>query len=304
MREGRTTELRTLVEVVRHRSFAKAAAALGLSASAASQAIARLEARLGRALIDRTTRVVRPTPLGARLSAAAEPALDQLDDVYRLIEASGAEPGGTIRLSIPHVAMELVVGPALAGFARAHPGVVLEISVEDRLVDLAEERLDAGIRRGHLVEPTTIAHRVSPDDELLPVAAPAYLREQGTPREPADLREHRLIGIRRRLQGTVPPWRLQRGERAASVAVAGVLVVDDPVIARRAAIDGLGVAHLARAFVARELAEGSLVWAPDSWATPIAGFHLFYPRRLDDSAPLKLLRDWLVKPVRADQMNQ
>ena len=159
MRQGRTVELRTLVEVVRQRSFARAAAVLGVSASAASQSVARLEARLGRALIDRTTRSVRPTPLGAELAAAAASALDQLDGVFRLVEASSDESGGVVRLSVPHVAMESIILPTLHSFSKAHPGVVLDISVEDRLIDLVGERFDAGIRRGHLLDEAD--HRAS-----------------------------------------------------------------------------------------------------------------------------------------------
>ena len=289
----KASDLRTLVEIVRQRSFARAAAALGVSPSAVSQFIGRLEARLGRKLLDRTTRTIRPTTLGERLTDAATLALEQLDAVYRLVDASAEEPGGTVRLTVPHVAMELVLLPNLAGFAERHPRVTLEISIEDRLIDPAGERFDAGIRRGCLVDDAMIARRIAPDDDLVLVASPGYILRQGMPDHPRELRDHRCIRVRRRHHGTTPPWRLACCGDRIDVSVSGSLVVDDPGVARSAAMNGMGIARLAHAFVAREIEGGSLDLVLNGWTASASGFHLYYPSQPPPSAALILVRDWL-----------
>ena len=209
------------------------------------------------------------------------------------MDANAEEPGGTVRLTVPHVAMELVLQPDLAGFAERHPGVTLEISIEDRLIDLAGERFDAGIRRGGFVDDAMIARRIAPDDDLVLVASPGYISRQGMPAHPRELRDHRCIRVRRRHHGTTPPWRLACGSDRIDVSVSGSLVVDDPGVARSAAMNGMGITRLARAFVAREIEGGSLDLVLSGWTASASGFHLYYPSQPPPSAALLLVRDWL-----------
>lgn len=175
MRAGEILELNTFLAVAEEGRFAPAAVRLAVTASAISQSIRRLEARLGVRLFTRTTRSVALTEAGEALLRQVKPALDQLASADSVVAGHQARSGGRARISVSAVAMELLVAPVLAGFRRAHPDFLLEIIAEDRLSDLVAQRYDAVIRRGELLEQDMIARRLSGDDHLVLVGSEANL---------------------------------------------------------------------------------------------------------------------------------
>lgn len=286
MRAGEIIELNTFLAVAEESRFAAAAVRLGVTASAVSQSIRRLETRLGVALLRRTTRSVALTEAGAALLAEVKPALDRLAGAEPALGALPGRPaGGRLRISVPAVAMELLVAPILSGFERDHPDVRLDLVVEDRLTDLVARRYDAVIRRGELLEQDMIARRLSPDDHLVLVASQGFLDTRAPPLHPRDLASTRIV-ISRPRSAALAPWSLTNGGDIARVTGPSRLTVESALAARQWAMAGLGVALLARSFVAKALVDGSLQRILPEWHWPIAGFHLMYARRGDMSASL------------------
>ena len=278
MRAGEIIELNTFVAVAEEGRFAPAAVRLGVTASAVSQSIRRLEARLGLRLFTRTTRSVALTEAGEALLREARPGLEQLAAADRLMAARREGAGGRACISVSAVAMELLVTPILTAFRRAHPGLVLEIVVEDRVTDPVARRYDAVIRRGDLLEQDMIARRLSADDHLVLVASPGYLATCGPLAHPRDLAGRRIV-IRRPRSGGMLPWSLTRRGETVKVEGAASLSVDSAIAARQYAVDGLGVAFLAHDFVRESLKASALRQVMPGWRCAVAGFHLMYAHR-------------------------
>ncbi len=278
MRAGDIIELNTFVTVAEEGRFAQAAVRLGVTASAVSQSIRRLEARLGVRLFARTTRSVALTEAGEALLHQARPALGQLAEADRLMAGRRNGSGGRACISVSAVAMELLVAPVLTAFRRAHPGLFLEIVVEDKVTDPVARRYDAVIRRGDLLEQDMIARRLSADDHLVLVASEGYLAICGSLTHPRDLAGHRIV-IRRPRSGGALPWSLTRRGETVKVEGGASLSVDSAIAARQYAIKGLGVAFLAREFVLESLKAGSLRRIMPGWRCRVAGFHLMYAHR-------------------------
>ena len=181
------------VAVAEAKGFRAAGERLGVSASAVSQALRRLEERLGVALVQRTTRSVRLTHAGERLYAAARPALDELRAAVAAVGELGPEPRGTLRLHVSTAADAFLAGPLLAGFLAAHPQVQLDLLVSDAPVDIVAEGYDAGIQLGEVIDRDMIAVAVTGDIRLVVVGASAYFARRRPPAHPRDLAEHDCI---------------------------------------------------------------------------------------------------------------
>ena len=180
-------ELQAFMEVAQRRSFARAAAHLGVTRSAVSQSIKQLEARLNMRLLNRTTRSVAVTTAGEQLLLELQPVMQSLRGVVAAVFERQQQASGTLRITASRVAADLALGPKLAAFVRQHPRIALEISVEDRMMDIIKHRFDAGIRRGELIERDMIARRLTPDARFLAVASPGYVALHGAPTQPRDL---------------------------------------------------------------------------------------------------------------------
>jgi len=278
MRAGEILELNTFLAVAEEGRFAPASVRLGVTASAVSQSIRRLEARLGVRLFARTTRSVALTEAGDALLLQVKPALEQLARADRTAAERRTSSGGRARVSVSAVAMELLVAPVLVDFRRAHPGFVLEIVIEDKVSDPVARRYDAVIRRGELLEQDMIARRLSKDDRLVLVASETYLAGCDRLAHPRDLAGRRIV-IRRPRSGAALPWSLTRRDETVKVEGGASLTVESAIAARQYASEGLGVALLAHDFVAELLEAGSLRQVMPDWRWPVAGFHLMYADR-------------------------
>ncbi len=290
MSRDELSAMRAFLEVAERGSFARAAAHLGITASALSQTIQRLEERLGVRLLQRTTRSVAATAAGQELLRRLRPAMDGFDEALDALNDFRDTPVGAVRLTLSRVASELVLEPRLAELRERYPRVRLEVAVEDRVIDIVGRRFDAGIRRRSLVESEMVAHRLTKDDHLLAVAAPSYVARRGAPERPEELHAHDGICIRRGKSETIPAWRFVGADGAVHVVEPSpALVVDDAHLARQAAVSGGGIAYLAAAYVERFVREGALVALLPGWSAPLAGFFLFYPSRHHVPAPLRAL---------------
>ena len=293
MRNPGIEEMNAFAAIAERRSFAKAAVALGMSPSTLSQTIRDLEERLGVRLLNRTTRSVAPTEAGERLLERLRPLLADFDAAIDTVRAFRDKPAGIIRLTVPPPAANFILAPALQRFFAAYPDIKLEISVDLNLVDIVADRFDAGIRLGNRVDRDMIAVRVSDPIRRVLVAAPAYLAQHPAPKVPHDLLQHNAIRFRLPGGGFIP-WRFQEAGKSFELALEGSLIVNEPEMAIRAAVDGVGVLYMARQYVDDAIASGRLVPMLEAWVpTETDGFFLYYPSRRHVPAPLQALINFL-----------
>jgi DNA-binding transcriptional LysR family regulator len=280
--------LSAFMAVAEERSFTRAARRLGVSPSALSHAVRGLEERLGVRLLARTTRSVAPTEAGAKFLAKLGPAMADVHGALHDVSGYRGRPAGRVRLAVSPFAGRMVLAPAIARFARAHPDVVLDVTVAGTgRLDLVGEGFDAGIHLGEFIQKDMIAVRVTRDQRAAIVGAPAYLKEHGKPASPRDLTEHRCLNFRQ--ADGVYRWEFEKRGKALAVAVSGPLVVNDVEVLIRAAIDGAGLAFTVEDQVATHLAGGALVRVLEDWCPPFAGYFLYYPSRRQQPAALTAL---------------
>ncbi len=292
MRGASLAETSALVAVLEHKSFTKAAKQLGLSTPRVSDMVRNLEERLGVRLVERTTRSVAPTAAGERLLERLRPALDEYQAALESTNEFRNNPGGTLRLSVPPPAADLVLEEAVPRFLALYPDINVDISIDASPIDIVAERFDAGIRTGEHLAHDMIAVRIGKDMPFALVAAPDYLARRGEPKTPSDLVAHDCIRVRLP-SGTLVPWRFQMKRRVVEVHAEGRLVVNDGRFAVWAAIEGVGLLQAPLDYVGADLAAGRLVAVLDDWTTPpVDGMFLYYPSRRQIRPALKALVDF------------
>ncbi|MFP2926813.1 LysR family transcriptional regulator [Pyxidicoccus sp. 3LG] len=284
-------ELAVFVTVARRRNFTLAARELGVSKSAVSQSVRNLEERLGQPLLSRTTRSVSLTDAGRRLMESADPGLQLALSALENLSAKTSQVTGTLRLTVPHFAVPLVLEPVLPPFFQAHPHVRAEVSVDNRIVDIVAEGLDAGMRLMESVERDMVQVRLTPPFRFLVLAAPAYVERRGQPSRPEDLTKHDCIGWRSPTTKLTYHWELERGRRELRVPVKGPLLTDSAQLGISMAVAGLGLAYLSELEAGPWLRSGALQPVLEDWAPTVPGLFLYYPHRARASAPLRAFID-------------
>jgi DNA-binding transcriptional LysR family regulator len=277
VRQGALDGIESVLAVARHKSFRKAAAELGVSASAISQAVRALEARLGAALFLRTTRSVGLTEAGTRFLTRAKPAFEELVAASRAARDLGGRPAGLLRITAPRAAVPLLLEPLIGSFCRAYPDIELEIDAGEELVDLAARGFDAGIRMGKYIAADMIAVRLSPPFRFLVVASPSYLKARERPERIADLSGHACLRMRRP-NGTIAPWFFASGNKAVEAAVSGPFIANDFPTLLGAALQGVGLAQVPAPMAAEAIKAGRLVPLLEPFAAMTPGVFLYYPR--------------------------
>jgi DNA-binding transcriptional LysR family regulator len=280
--------LAAFLAIAEERSFTKAAKRLGVSPSAMSHAIRGLEETLGVRLLSRTTRSVAPTEAGEQLLVRLRPALTDIEDALNQLSGLRDKPAGRVRLIVPRLAGTTVIGPKLAKFTRDYPDVVLEVTADDRRVDIVAGGFDAGIHFGEYIQKDMIAVRVSKDHRAAIVGAPSYFKSHPKPKTPHDLLSHKCINFRHGSEGLYR-WEFDKGKKSLSVAVNGPLIVDDVETMVRAALDGVGLAFISDERVEPQLKSGELIRVLEDWCQPFPGFFLYYPSRRQQPAALSAL---------------
>ena len=291
--------IEVFVAVADAKGFRAAGERLRVSGSAVSQALRRLEERLGVALVQRTTRSVRLTEAGERLYAAAQPALDELRSAVAALGELGDEPRGTLRLHVAGAAESFLGGPLLAGFLDAHAHVQLDLFVSDEPLDIVAEGYDAGIRLGEVIDRDMIAVPVSGDLRLIVVGAPSYFAKRRKPTHPRDLVEHDCINWHPTSKAPPYRWEFTENGRDFSVDVRARVLTNDPALNVRLARAGAGLTLGDESRVRDGVASGELVPVLEEFSTPFPGFYLYYPQRRHASPALRALVDYL-RSVRYD----
>jgi DNA-binding transcriptional LysR family regulator len=278
--------------VADERSFTRAAAKLGISQSALSHSMRRLEAKLGLRLLTRTTRSVSPTEAGDQLIETLRPALEEIDSKLATLTAFRERPAGTIRITSSEHAARTVLWPVVDRLATEHPDVQVEVNIESSLTDIVAERFDAGIRLGERLEKDMIAVRVGPRLRMAAVGAPTYFAQYGRPQTPHDLARHRCINLRM-MSGGVYAWEFEKDGHELKVRVEGQLVFNNTDFIVDAAVAGHGIAFILEERVVEQIAKGTLVRVLHDWCEPFDGYHLYYPSRRQPSPAFSLLLEAL-----------
>jgi DNA-binding transcriptional LysR family regulator len=282
--------------VAEERSFTRAAARLGVSPSALSHTMRRLEEKLGVQLLARSTRSVSTTQAGERLLARLNPAIGEISSAVEQLGELSGRPSGHIRISAPGEAARRVIAPALPTFVEAYPDIVVEVLIEQAFTNIVERRLDAGIRLGESLEKDVVAVPVSGPLRMAAIASPAYLKRHGVPKTPHDLRSHRCINLRLASAGTLYKWEFERGAEKMDIAVDGPLIFDAGGMVVDAALAGVGIGYVLEDRALDAFKSGALVRVLADWCPPFPGFYLYYPGRRQLSPPLAAFIDALRVP--------
>lgn len=286
------SDLTALAAIAEHRSFRKAADALGLSPSTLSHLVRTLEARLGVRLLHRTTRSVSPTEAGERLLARLRPVLRDFDFALAEVDAFRSGVSGTLRINANETAARILLRGVVPEFLHRHPDVSLDLVTEGRLVDIVAEGFDAGVRLSDTVPQDMIATPIGGEVRFVAVASPAYLARRGAPETPDALNTHACI--RHRLpSGKMYRWEFERHGQVLTIDPSGVLTLDHAGLMAEAAADGLGIAYVAEHSARTQLDEGRLVTVLNDWLPPIPGLFLYYPGHRQPPSALRALIDLL-----------
>lgn len=287
MRGTEYFELCAFVAVLEQGSFSRAAEQLRLSPSALSQVIRGLETRVNARLLNRTTRSLSPTDAGARLLARVKPAFVEIDAAMADAGSLGGSPTGTLRLHLPRLAARVFLEPLFGRFRRAYPGIVLDTTVDDALVNIVERGFDLGMRLTEELDNDVVAVPVGPPMRYVAVASPAYVQECGAPDKPTDLLAHRCINWRQHGSGGVGRWEFRKGRRSHSVAVEGPLVVSERNLALSAALQGVGIAFVAEQLAAPFIAARQLTVLLDDWSPPRSCWNIYYHKHRHTPATVR-----------------
>ncbi|MGF9563350.1 LysR family transcriptional regulator [Neorhizobium sp. JUb45] len=279
--------------VAEERNFRAAADRMGVTRSAVSQTIRKLEETLGIALVARTTRSVALTEAGERLYAETAPALAEMRGAVEAAANRQGSPRGKLNLAVSSIAESFLSGPLLAAFAEENPDVKLHITVTDEEFDIVAEGYDAGVRLGEVIAQDMIAVPVSGDQRQLAVASPAYLARFGTPAHPRELSGHRCIGWR--VAPHIAPYRWEFAEAGKEfvVAAADTITTTDMTLMVRLAVAGAGISFGMEDTFREPLSRGELVPVLEDFCPWFPGFYLYYPSRRNMAPKLRALVDHL-----------
>jgi DNA-binding transcriptional LysR family regulator len=290
------SDLNAFAAVARAGGFRDAARQSDASASALSEAVRRLEARLGVRLLNRTTRSVVPTEAGARLLEQLDPALREVESALDVVNSFRDRPAGTLRLNVPVSAARLVLPRIVPSFLAAYPEIRLEVITEESFVDVLAAGCDAGIRYEERLEQDMIAVPIGPRVQRFAAAAsPAYLDWHGRPVHPRDLLGHTCL--RHRFpSGAMPPWEFERDGEEVRIDPAGPLIVTAggaSDLAVDAAVAGLGIVALFEDWLRPHFDSGALEPVLEPWWERFSGPFLYYPGRRLVPAPLRAFIDFI-----------
>ncbi|MDB5871408.1 MAG: LysR family transcriptional regulator [Ramlibacter sp.] len=283
-------ELNVFMTVARRQSFRQAAIELGVTTSALSHSIKNLEERLGVKLLNRTSRAVVPTVAGAALAEKLERGFDAIGGALGELDVYRGVPAGRLRINVPRDASRLLLGPILPRFFEAYPAVELDITVEDRMVDIVGDGYDAGIRYGGTVPQDMVAVPLTGPLRWVVVGSPDYLSRHGRPVQPADLLRHRCVRMRIG-DNSLYKWELGSGAEACEIDVPGPMSANETEISVQAAVNGVGLAYCLERRVSEELEAGKLEIVLAEWAAVGAPFFVYYPSRRQLPPGLRQLID-------------
>jgi DNA-binding transcriptional LysR family regulator len=286
-------DLSAFVAVADRLSFSAAASQLGVTPSALSHSMRQLEERLGVRLLHRTTRSVSLTDAGRRLLDRLRPAISEIAGALEDLNQERQRPMGRLRIYAVHVAGAAVVAPIWGRFLSTYPEVHLELAVGEAPVDIVAKGFDAGIGPRDRAAGDMIAVRVMGPMKIAVVGAPTYFAKRRPPRTPDDLASHSCVQYRMAAEGDLLVWPFERNRKSRRISVNGRVMVNDPDLAVRAAVDGLGIAYTIEARAEPFLRTGQLVRVLEDWSPSFEGLYLYYPGHRQVPAALRALIDMI-----------
>lgn len=286
-------DLLYFVTVAREGSFTRAAALLGVTQSALSQAISGLEGKLEIRLLTRTTRSVSPTVAGERLLQAIGHRFDEIEAEMDVLTALRDKPAGTVRITCGDHIVRTTLLPKLVPLLNEFPDIKVEFDINYGFRDIVADRFDAGVRMGDTIDKDMIAVPIGPKLRMAAVASPAYFTKNPAPRIPADLVAHRCINMRFPTHGGLSVWDFERRGKKVNVRVDGQIVLNSTPHIVLAALEGLGIAYLPEEEFAPHIDEGRLVRVLLDWCAPFEGYYLYYPSRRQPSPAFSRVVDAL-----------
>ncbi|WP_127071986.1 LysR family transcriptional regulator [Pelagibacterium lentulum] len=281
------------LKVAEKRSFRAAAIELGISPSAVSQAVRKLEDKVGVALVARTTRSVGLTQAGQRFLERAGPAMAEMEAAFEVAHALGATPSGLLRLTVPRAVVGPLIEPVLPDFCAQYPEIQVEIVADSGLVDIVDGGFDAGIRLGELVHADMIGLRLTPAFQYCIVGAPSYFARWGIPEKPSDLRAHRAVNFRQPNSGAIYRWEFVQEGEDIEVSVDGPLTVNDEALMLNMALEGIGLAYIAAPLVQQHLKAKRLRSVLELYCPESPGLFLYYPSRAQTLPKLRAFIDFI-----------
>lgn len=285
--------LLAFIVVARERSFTRAAAQLGVSQSALSHTIRRLEEKMGIRLLTRTTRGVSTTEAGERLYMNLGPHYEGIQTELSALYALNDKPAGTIRISTHDRPADTILWPKLSKLLPLYPELNIEISINYELIDIVAERFDAGVRLGDQVAKDMIAVRLAPDLRMAVVAAPSYFKNRAIPQTPQELTGQNCIRLRLPTHGGIYAWEFEKGGQILHVQVQGQMIFNQSVHILNAALQGYGIAYLPEEQIKPYVAQGQLIQLLEPWCPAFPGYHLYFPSRRQSSPAFSLVVDTL-----------
>lgn len=286
-------DLLYFITVAREGSFTRAAALLGVTQSALSQAISGLEARLEIRLLTRTTRSVSPTAAGERLLHAIGHRLDEIETELEVLTELRDKPAGTVRITCGDHVLRTTLLPKVAPLLHEFPDIKVEFDVNYGFRDIVADRFDAGVRLGDTIDRDMIAVPIGPKLRMAAVASPAYFASNPIPKTPQDLTQHRCMNLRFPTHGGLYVWEFERRGKQVNVRVDGQVTLNSTPHIVVATLEGLGIAFLPEEEFAPHIEEGRLVRVLEEWCAPFEGYYLYYPSRRQPSPAFSLVVDAL-----------
>lgn len=281
-------EFDAVVAIARRASFRAAALDLGLSTTALSNRIARLEKELGVRLFNRTTRSVSLTEAGRSFVGKVGPALRDIHDAMDDARSRQETPSGTLRINAFTTAAREIMGPIVLSYLRRYPQVSIDLVTEGQLIDIVADGFDLGVRSRDLVPSDMIAVPVGQRRSFAVVGTADYFAARGLPLTPLDLLQHSCIRVRLP-SGSLYRWHFEKDGKALQLDVNGRLTLDEGTLARTAVLDSFGIGFFMESEVREDIAAGRLVRVLEDWTPPLAPLCLYYPARRNAPAAFSAL---------------
>ena len=292
------SNVHVLAAVVEGGSFARAAEALGLTPSGVSRAIARLEARIGVRLLDRTTRSVNLTDEGRLFYASINPLVLGIEDAVTRAAGSSGSVRGRLRVNTDAFTSRLLLSPHIRRFLELYPELSLELIARDQLGDLVAEGFDVAVRFGEPPSSSLVARKLI-DTRIVTVATPDYLERHGRPAKPADLANHVCIQVRDPVTGQPFPWEFQRGRQLIKVPTSGRLLLTEVGTILGTCLSGVGVAQIKALGIQKLLDDGQLIDLFPDWPDERFPLYALYPSRHLPAAKVRAFIDFVMAAIGA-----
>ena len=286
MDQASLKELEAAVAVARRGTFRAASIDLGISTTALSHTIGRLEAALGVRLFNRTTRSVSLTDAGRLFMQQVAPSLQDLHTALEAVREQRETPSGTIRINAAPFAARSIISPLVLEFVRRYPDMHVDLVTEGRMIDIVRDGFDLGVRVANLVPSDMIAVSLDRPQRHAVVGSPEYFEKHGIPVVPPDLIAHRCIRVRLP-DGSLFRWRFEKDGEQVQIDVRGQITLDEASLTRTAVLDGAGLGYLFEQDILSEINSGRAIRILDDWTPPYPGLCLYYPGRRNLSAGVR-----------------